>query len=331
VLRFKASPLFLAAAAFYAAVQALAAAGILGPYALVILDRALIFVILVASLNLINGILGQFSLGHMGFAAVGAYVSGLLTLRFPHALGTSALGQEAVFLGALAAGSLAAAMAGFLIGFPCLRLKGDYLAVATLGFAEIIRTALNGIPAVGGPRGLLGIPRRSTFTLLFLAALLTVAALRNLIRSPRGRALLSVREDELAAAHAGVDIVRTKVLAFVLGACLAGLAGGLLAHLLQMAHPTQFGFTASALLLVMVYAGGAGSLTGSVLAAFLLTFLTEGLRLGFDWLGEATGLPIGPEWAMVLYALLLVVIMLHRPEGLMGGREAALLALPEEP
>jgi branched-chain amino acid transport system permease protein len=323
-----ASPLFLAAAASYAAVRALEAAGILGPYALVILDRALIFVILAASLNLINGILGQFSLGHMGFAAVGAYVSGFLTLRFPAA---SLLGQEAVFLAALAAGCFAAALAGLLIGFPCLRLKGDYLAVATLGFGEIIRTALNALPIVGGPQGLLGIPRRSTFTLLFLAALLTVAGLRNLLHSRHGRALLSVREDELAAEHAGVDTVRAKVLGFVLGAGLAGLGGGLLAHLLQMAHPTQFGFAASATLLVMVYAGGAGSLTGSVLAAFLFTFLTEALRLGLDGLAASTGLPIGPEWAMAFYALVLILIMLHRPEGLLGGREAALLAAPEDP
>jgi branched-chain amino acid transport system permease protein len=322
--------LALAAAAFYLLVMVLQAAGVLGGYFMVILDRGLIFVILASSLNLINGVMGQFSLGHMGFAAVGAYVSGTLTtLVFPLPPGT--LAAQALFLAALAAGALAAALAGLLVGFPCLRLRGDYLAVVTLGFGEVIRTSLNALPAVGGPRGLLGIPRHAHFTVIYLMAFLTVVALRNLTHSAQGRALLSIRENELAAELVGVDVVRYKVLGFMVGACFAGLAGGLLAHLLQMAHPSQFGFLASALLLIMIHAGGVGSLTGSILAALLLTFLTEGLRLTLDWVRDLTGAPLGPEWTMALYALALILVILFRPEGLMGSREWSLLAAGERP
>jgi len=310
--------------------MALQATGLLGGYFMVVLNRALIFVILATSLNLINGILGQFSLGHMGFAAVGAYVSGAITtLAIPRP--SSGAAAQALFLGALGAGALAAALAGLLVGFPCLRLKGDYLAVVTLGFGESIRILLNAIPAVGGPRGLLGIPDYAHFTVIFGMAFLTVVALRNLAQSSHGRALQSIRENELAAELAGVDTIRYKILGFMLGAFFAGLAGGLLAHLLQMAHPSQFGFLATAMLLIMIYAGGIGSLTGSILAAVLLTFLTEGLRLGIDWLRDTAELPIGPEWTMAVYALLLILIMLFRTEGLMGTREARILLLKEGP
>ena len=322
--------LTLAFAVFYAAVQALLALDVLGGYTMVILNRALIFVVLATSLNLINGIAGQFSLGHMGFAAVGAYVSGAITtLVFPAP--PNALAGGALFLAALLTGALAASAVGFLIGFPCLRLRGDYLAVVTLGFGEIIRTLLNGIPAVGGPRGLLGIPKYSSFTVISCSAFLTIVVLRNVIQSAHGRALLSIRENELASAMVGVATIRYKLLGFVLGAFFAGLAGGLMAHLLQMAHPTQFGFQASALLLIMVYAGGLGSLTGSILTALLFTFLTEGLRIGIDWLKDTAGLPIGTEWTMAIYALLLILIMLFRSEGLMGNREASLLAMEDQP
>jgi branched-chain amino acid transport system permease protein len=289
----------------------------------------LIFVILAISLNLINGITGQFSLGHMGFAAVGAYVSGTLTtLVFqlnPHTPGNGIL-----FALCIIVGGLGAAVVGFLIGFPSLRLKGDYLAIVTLGFGEVIRTILNNISYVGGPRGLLGIPKFSTFFTIFMFTFLTIVLLRNLVVSSHGRAMLSIRENELASELIGVDTTRYKVLGFVIGAFFAGIGGGLLAHLLQIAHPTQYGFYASALILIMVYAGGMGSLTGSVLAAFSLTFLTEGLRVGIDWLRDTVGIPIGTEWTMVIYAILLILIMLFRTEGLMGMRESKILIIEEK-
>jgi branched-chain amino acid transport system permease protein len=153
--------------------------------------------------------------------------------------------------------------------------------------------------------------------------------LRNLVQSSYGRAMLSIRENELAAELAGVNTTRYKVMGFAIGAFFAGIAGGLLAHLLQIAHPTQYGFYASALVLIMVYAGGMGSLTGSIIAAFFLTFLTEALRVGIDQLRDRVGLPVGTEWTMVIYALLLILIMLFRTEGLMGMREAKVLVIDE--
>lgn len=318
-------PRFLIAVVlFYIVVEVLYRTEILNGYLLHIINLSLIYVILATSLNLINGITGQFSLGHMGFAAVGAYVSGSLTTLILK-LSVTNPASMLPFLLSIIAGGVVAAFVGFLIGFPSLRLKGDYLAIVTLGFGEIIRTIFNNIDAVGGPRGLLGIPKFSNFTVILVAAFLTVVIIRNLIESSHGRAMLSIRENELAAELVGINTTRYKVMAFTFGAFFAGIAGGLLAHLIQLAHPTQFGFIKSVEVLIMIYAGGVGSLTGSILAAFGLTFLSEGLRLGIRALADATGLPIGGEWRMVVYALLLIFIMLFRNEGLMGMRESRII------
>jgi len=327
--KFKLPKLAIAGAIFYAIVQILILTGVLNGYFVVIINRSLIFVILACTLNLINGITGQFSLGHMGFAAVGAYVSGTITTIICK-LNPHAFGDNMIFLAAIIIGGIGAAVVGFLIGFPSLRLKGDYLAIVTLGFGEIIRTILNNIAYVGGPRGLLGIPKFSNFTVIFLFTFFTMVLLRNLVQSSHGRAMLSIRENELASELAGVDTTKYKVLGFVVGAFFAGIAGGLLAHLLQIAHPTQYGFYASSILLIMVYAGGMGSLTGSMIAAFSLTFLTEGLRVGIDWLRDSVGIPIGTEWTMVIYALLLIFIMLFKTEGFMGMRESKILIIEEK-
>ena len=313
---------------FYAAIQILYSTEAMNGYILHIINQSLIYVILAVSLNLINGITGQFSLGHMGFAGVGAYVSGAIsTLVFK--INPSSPNGMAIFILAIVAGGLAAAVVGFLIGFPSLRLKGDYLAIVTLGFGEIIRTVFNNIDYVGGPRGLLGIPKFSNFTTIIIAAFVTLVVIRNLVESSHGRAMLAVRENELAAELVGVNTTRYKVMAFVIGAFFAGIAGGLFAHLLQMAHPTQFGFIKSVEVLIMIYAGGVGSITGSTIAAFALTFLSEGLRIGIRAIADATGLPIGGEWRMVVYSLLLIFIMLFKTEGLMGTKEAKLIRLKE--
>jgi len=327
--KLKHSRLLIVALIFYVLVQIGDLSGIINGYFMVIIERSLIGVIFAISLNLINGITGQFSLGHMGFAAVGAYVSGTLTTLVLQ-LSPNTMGNGLLFAVAILLGGLGAAVVGFLIGFPSLRLKGDYLAIVTLGFGEVIRTILNNISYVGGPRGLLGIPKFSNFTTIFLFTFFTVVLLRNLVVSSHGRAMLSIRENELASELIGVDTTHYKVLGFVIGAFFAGIGGGLLAHLLQIAHPTQYGFYASALILIMVYAGGMGSLTGSVLAAFCLTFLTEGLRVGIDWLRDTVGVPIGTEWTMVIYAVLLILIMLFRTEGLMGMRESKILTIEEK-
>ncbi len=322
-------PWFLVAATlFYIVVYFLNKVEIINGYLLHIINLSLIYVILATSLNLINGITGQFSLGHMGFAGVGAYVSGTLTTLILKLAPTNPANMLPFILSILA-GGVVAALVGFLIGFPSLRLKGDYLAIVTLGFGEIIRTVFNNIDAVGGPRGLLGIPKFSNFTVIMIFSFISVVVLRNLIESSHGRAMLSIRENELAAELVGINTTRYKVMAFTFGAFFAGLAGGLMAHLIQLAHPTQFGFIKSVEVLIMIYAGGVGSMTGSILAAFGLTFMSEGLRLGIRAVADATGLPIGGEWRMVIYALLLIFIMLFRNEGLMGNKEARILKLRE--
>jgi branched-chain amino acid transport system permease protein len=322
-------PKFLmAAVVFYAIIQGLYTTGIMNGYLLHIINQSLIYVILAVSLNLINGITGQFSLGHMAFAGVGAYVSGTITTLI-FKINPSTPGGIWVFIGAILVGGLVAGVVGFLIGFPSLRLKGDYLAIVTMGFGEIIRTIFNNIDYVGGPRGLLAIPMYSNFTVIFIATVLTVVVIRNLVQSSHGRAMLSIRENELAAELVGINTTKYKVLAFVIGAFFAGIAGGLFAHLLQLAHPTQFGFLKSTEVLIMIYVGGVGSLTGSIIAAFGLTFLSEGLRIGIRALADATNLPIGGEWRMVVYALLLIFIMLFRTEGIMGTKESKLLKLEE--
>jgi branched-chain amino acid transport system permease protein len=320
--------LLIAAAVFYAVIEVLYKTEIMNGYYLHIINQSLIYVILAVSLNLINGITGQFSLGHMGFAAVGAYVSGTLT-TLVFKINPSSPGGMPLFILAIVAGGIGAAIIGIIIGFPSLRLKGDYLAIVTLGFGEIIRTIFNNIDYVGGPRGLLGIPKFSNFTTIFLATFITIVIIRNLIQSSHGRAMLSIRENELASELVGIDTTHYKVTAFSIGAFFAGIAGGLFAHLLQLAHPTQFGFIKSVEVLIMIYAGGVGSITGSMIAAFALTFLSEGLRIGIRAIADATNLPIGGEWRMVVYALLLIFIMLFRTEGLMGTKESRLVRIKE--
>jgi len=326
--KIKLPKLLITAVVIYATIQFLYSFELINGYILHIINQSLIYVILAVSLNLINGITGQFSLGHMAFAGVGAYVSGTITtLIFKINPGTQ--GGLGIFILAILVGGVVAGFVGFLIGFPSLRLKGDYLAIVTMGFGEIIRTVFNNIDYVGGPRGLLGIPKFSDFTVIFIATILTIVVIRNLVQSSHGRAMISIRENELAAELVGINTTKYKVLAFVIGAFFAGIAGGLFAHLLQLAHPTQFGFLKSTEVLIMIYVGGVGSITGSIIAAFGLTFLSEGLRIGIRAIADTTGLPIGGEWRMVVYSLLLIFIMLFRTEGLMGTKESKLVKLEE--
>jgi branched-chain amino acid transport system permease protein len=308
----------------YVIIMALSSSGvILNDYLMIIINISLVYVILATSLNLINGITGQFSVGHMGFAAVGAYVCGTFTTLAWKLPNDGSFSTILLFVAALVLGGIGAAIVGFLIGMPALRLKGDYLAIVTLGFGEIIRTIINNIDAVGGPRGLLGIPQLSNFTIIFIATLLTVLILRYLVYSSHGRAMISVREDATAADLVGINTTKYKVWAFVIGAFFAGIAGGLLAHLIQLAHPTQYGFYASFLVLIVVYIGGVGSMTGSILAAFVLTILEKYLLpMGLQMAG------LGVEWRMVIYSLLLILVMIYRPEGLMP-REAKFM-IPED-
>ncbi len=262
-----------------------------------ILGFAGINIILAVSLNLINGITGQFSLGHAGFMAVGAYMSALISIYFKWPLMLS-----------LILGAVVAAILGIIIGLPTLRLKGDYLAIATLGMGEIIRVVLLNLEITKGARGLTGIPRTTSIYLVELIAFITIIFTVNLMRSTHGRALLSIREDEIAAEAMGINTTFYKVFAFAAGAFFAGLAGGLFAHLMGYIAPKNFEFMRSIEILVMVVLGGLGSITGSIVATIVLTILPEALRT-FS------------QYRMVLYSALLIIIMLFRPQGLMGTRE----------
>jgi branched-chain amino acid transport system permease protein len=287
----------------------------INPYYFSIIMYAGINVILAVSLNLINGFTGQFSMGHAGFMSVGAYSSAYFTTQVlalhPSWLVSPAL-SAVIFLVALLIGGLFAGLAGIVVGLPSLRLKGDYLAIVTLGFGEIIRVVLLNIDAVGGARGLAGIPALSNFAWVYGMGALTLFVIGRIIRSAQGRAFLSVREDEIAAEAMGVNTTRAKVRAFVIGAVFAGIAGGLFAHQLMYLNPQTFDFNRSFEIIIMVVLGGMGSITGSVVAAIFLTVLREALRP----LQEFTKL----DFRMVIYSLMLIVLMLTRPNGLFGKK-----------
>lgn len=275
-------------------------------------------IILGVSLNLVNGFTGQFSMGHAGFMSVGGYISAYLTTSIAAsnpALLASPVMASFVFLGVLIAGGLGASAVGYLVGLPSLRLKGDYLAIVTLGFGEIIRVLVLNIDAVGGARGLPNIPALSTFGWVYGFVVLTVFTVWRLVNSAHGRSLLSVREDEIAAESMGVNTTQAKVRAFVIGAFFAGIGGGLFAHYLRYLNPQTFDFNRSFEIIIIVVLGGMGSITGSIFAAIFLTVIREALRP----LQELTRI----DFRMVIYSLMLIVLMLTRPNGLFGTRELA--------
>jgi branched-chain amino acid transport system permease protein len=267
-------------------------------------------VVLAVSLNVVNGFTGQFSLGHAGFMAVGAYTAAKVSLAL-HGDGFGlppALADHAVFAVALSCGMATSALAGLLVGMPSLRLRGDYLAIVTLGFGEIIRSIIVNSRFLGQATGLQGLPRLTNVTWVGASVIATIVMARRLAISTQGRALFAIREDEVAAEAMGVDTTGYKVRAFVISATYAGLAGGLLVHVLQLATPNSFTFVQSMEAVVMVVLGGLGSITGSVVAACVLSFGRELLR---DF----------QQFQMVTYALLLIVLMLVRPQGIFGTRE----------
>jgi branched-chain amino acid transport system permease protein len=268
-------------------------------------------VILAVSLNVVNGFTGQFSIGHAAFMAVGAYTAALVTTAL-EGLALPGLGagvsDQVFFLGALVTGMGAASAAGLLVGIPSLRLRGDYLAIVTLGFGEIIRVVIENTKALGQATGISGLPAWTNVTWAGMGAVATIVMARRLLLSTQGRALLAIREDEIAAEAMGVDTVGWKVRAFVISAAFAGLAGALLVHKIQLVTPRMFTFVKSMEVVVMVVLGGMGSITGSVVAATVLTVALESLQAA-------------DQYRMVLYSMLLIVLMLTRPSGLFGTRE----------
>ncbi len=291
-----------------------------GSYTLRVLYDVGVAIILAVSLNIVNGFTGQFSIGHAGFMAVGAYGAAYLTLAhrswaLAHGHSIGAFEGQAVFTLALLSGGAMAALAGALVGIPSLRLKGDYLAIVTLGFGEIIRVIIEQTEALGAQTGLTDIPPYANLFWIYFWVLVTVLVARRLQASSHGRALLAIREDEIAAEAMGVDTTAYKVRAFVIAAFFAGIAGGLFGHHLTTLGPRSFTFVKSFEVVVMVVLGGLGSISGSILAAMVLTVLPEALR-SFD------------RYRMSLYALLLISLMLTRPSGLFGSREIWQLRRP---
>ncbi len=286
----------------YFGVWALMSVGIIDAYLQITLVTICINIILATSLNLVTGFTGQFSLGHAGFMAIGAYSAALITMRIANVWG---------FLAGVLVGAVIAALIGFLVGLPTLRLRGDYLAIATLGLAEIIRILLLNFGFTNGAAGLSGIPQFVNWHWLFLFTVGSVWLISNLLHSRQGRDMIAVREDEIAAESVGVNTTKAKVLAFTVGAFFAGIAGALYASNFYFIKPDLFGFLKSIDILVIVVLGGLGSLSGSVIAAFLLAILSTVLQ------------PF-PELRMIIYSLALVVIMVFRPQGLMGNKELSL-------
>ncbi len=291
---------------------ALAAAAIMArfetsisPYYFQIIIYIGINIILASSLNLINGFAGQFSLGHAGFMALGAYTSALITSSL-HVAPQTAVSYP-LFALALICGGLVAAVFGLLVGIPSLRLKGDYLAITTLGLGEIIRVIIQSLDFLGAARGFTGIAKLADFFWVYAAAAIVIFTIANLVRSTYGKGFLAVRDDEIGAEAVGVDATRYKIIAFITGAFFAGIAGGLYAHFVTYINPSQFGFLRSFEIVVMVVIGGMGNIAGVILAAAVLTILPEALRSV-------------AQYRMVLYALVLIIIMISRPQGLFGQR-----------
>ena len=262
-----------------------------------------VYSIMAVSLNICTGYLGQLPLGHAGFMAVGAYAGALFWKAVP-GLPT----PVAIVCGILIAG-LAAALFGVIIGVPALRLKGDYLAIITLGFGEIIRIAIINLPDItGGTPGLLNVPKYTNFTVTFLCLAVCCFVVHNLMHSRHGRAILAIRDNEIAADCCGINLTAYKVFAFALSAFFAGVAGAVYAGLQGSLFPKSFDFMASINVLVMVVLGGMGSMTGSIIAATVLTALPL-IMQSFN------------SYRMVIYSLLLIVVMIFKPSGLMGHKD----------
>ena len=280
----------IAIIALYVVGQLLINADIIDSYLFLNIVSIGINIILAVSLNLITGFTGQFSLGHASFMAIGAYTSGILTakLDYPFAVG---------IIGA----ALMAAIAGVLIGTPTLRLKGDYLAIATLGFGEIVRIVGLNWDYAGGAMGLNDIPPYTNWTWLYFLVVLTIVVISNFINSYNGRAVISIKEDELASESMGVNTSYYKVLVFSIGALFAGVAGALYANFFYFIKPDSFGFMKSVDILVIVVLGGLGSIRGSVIAAIVLSLVSLFLQ----------GIP---ELRMVIYAVILFIMMVYRPQ-----------------
>ncbi|MDD6565645.1 MAG: branched-chain amino acid ABC transporter permease [Parafannyhessea umbonata] len=298
--------------------------GAINRYQSTVLQQVGIYIIMAVSLNIATGYLGQLPLGHAGFMSVGGYSCAIFIMRMMPAFGVTmrdfVLGTPAaslLFVIGLVFGGICAAICGVIIGIPALRLKGDYLAIITLGFAEIIRVIMLNIDGVlgfeltGGAKGLTGIPAYTNFLNTFVVVVISLFLIHTMMKSRHGRAILAIRDNEIAAEASGVNTTYYKTLAFVVSAFFAGIGGGLYAGCIGVMAPAKFGFMKSIEILVMVVLGGMGSMLGSVLSATFLTILPEALRAFADY-------------RMVVYAIVLILVMIFRPQGLLGTYDFSL-------
>ncbi len=294
---------FLLLLAGYGLISVLVSVGVLNLFYVQILQQIGINIILAVGLNLIVGFSGQFSLGHAGFMAIGAYAAAIIGSKSP---------TYGAFFGAMLVGALLSGAVALLVGIPTLRLKGDYLAVATLGVSEIIRIfIINGGSLTNGAAGILGIPNFTTWPMVYFFVVITTIATLNFLRSPIGRSTLSVREDEIAAESVGVNTTKIKIIAFVFGAITASIAGSLQAGFIGSVVPKDYTFINSINVLIIVVFGGLGSITGAIVSAIVLGILNMLLQ-------DVASV------RMIIYALALVLVMIFRPGGLLGTWELSL-------
>lgn len=287
----------------YSLISVLVSVGVLNLFYVQILQQIGINIILAVGLNLIVGFSGQFSLGHAGFMAIGAYAAAIIGSKSP---------TYGAFFGAMLVGALLSGAVALLVGIPTLRLKGDYLAVATLGVSEIIRIfIINGGSLTNGAAGILGIPNFTTWQMVYFFVVITTIATLNFLRSPIGRSTLSVREDEIAAESVGVNTTKIKIIAFVFGAITASIAGSLQAGFIGSVVPKDYTFINSINVLIIVVFGGLGSITGAIVSAIVLGILNILLQ-------DVASV------RMIIYALALVLVMIFRPGGLLGTWELSL-------
>ncbi|RIE07237.1 branched-chain amino acid ABC transporter permease [Candidatus Cryosericum odellii] len=300
----------------YIAIKVLNLVGILNAYYIQLLMLVGINIVMTVSLGMVNGFTGQFSIGHAGFMAVGAYTSAMITTVWLHASTANPWVGYPIFIVAILAGGLLAAGAGYLVGAPSLRLKGDYLAIVTLSASELIRTVIRVTNFLGGPRGLGGIPKFTNLEVVFVFATVSVVLMRNYLFSSHGRSMKAVRDSEIAAEATGVNTTKQKVFVFVFSAFFAGVSGGVFAHLLQFIHPDNFTFAKSLEYLIYLYVGGSASISGAMVGAAIFTVLPELLRSL-------------QTWRMVIYPLILILVMIFRTEGVMGLKEFGFILIPQ--
>ena len=310
--------------------EAMIDGGAISRYQTGVLEQVGIYIIMAVSLNIATGYLGQLPLGHAGFMSVGGYSCAIFIMRNMETFGVTArdfvTGTPAasfLFVLGLLFGGVMAAICGVIIGIPALRLKGDYLAIITLGFAEIIRVVMQnidgaiGMDLTGGQKGLTGIPSYTSFANTFVVVAISLFLIHTMMKSRHGRAILAIRDNEIAAEATGVNTTYYKTLAFVVSAFFAGIGGGLYAGCIGVMMPAKFGFMKSIEILVMVVLGGMGSMLGSVLSATVLTILPEALRAFSDY-------------RMLVYSIVLIVMMIFRPEGLLGTYDFSLSRVIEK-